>query len=104
MIWLSILVLFVLACLAFVGLPLLRSTETWETPNADTELDRLLAEKQRVLRVLKDVESEHLAGLMNQQDYDEAHAEYMDHAVELNRQLASLTGVDPTRMKAEAAS
>lgn len=104
MIWMTILAVFILACLVFVAMPLRRSDETWETPNAETELDRLLAEKQRVLRTLKDVESEHLAGLMNDKDYEEARTEYMERAVELNRDVASLTGVDPSRMQEEAAS
>jgi len=102
MIWASILAVFVLACIAFVALPVLRSNEPWETPDAETELDRLLAEKQRVLRTLKDVENEHLAGLMNDKDHAEARTEYMERAVELNREIASLTGVDPSRMAAEA--
>ena len=100
-IWTGLLVLVVLACLAFVALPLLRPRETWETPDVESELDRLLAEKQRVLRTLKDVESEHLAGLMNDDDHSAARSEYMDRAVELNREIADLTGVDPSRMGTE---
>ena len=104
MIWMTLLIVLALAALAFIALPLTRRGETWETPNADTELDRLLAEKQRVLRTLKDVESEHVAGLMNQKDYDEARAEYMERAVDLNRDLAHLTGVNPTTLHAEGES
>ena len=98
MIWTGILVVLVVGVVASVLMPFLRPGEPWETPNKETELDRLLAEKQRVLRTLKDVESERLAGLMSQADHDAARAEYLERAVELNRDIASLTGVDPTRM------
>ena len=98
MIWTAILALIVVGVVGSVLMPFLRPGERWETPNKETELDRLLAEKQRVLRTLKDLESERLAGLMSQSDHDAARAEYLEKAVELNRQVASLTEVDPTRM------
>lgn len=101
MIWTVFLGLFVVATLAFVLTPAVRSNETWQTPDAQSELDRLLAEKQRVLRTLKDVDSEHLAGLMNDEDHAAARAEYLARAVELNREVASLTGVDPSRLNQE---
>jgi len=103
MIWAVILAVLVLGILAFVVRPFLGPQEPWQTPNAESELDRLLADKQRVLRTLKDLESERLAGLMNEKDHDEARAEYLERAVEINREIASLTGVDPSRMKDEVA-
>jgi hypothetical protein len=38
---------------------------------------------------------------MNDDDHRDARAEYLERAVELNRQIASLTGVDPSRMNQE---
>ena len=101
MVWTIVLAVIVVGVVAAVLLPFLRPGEPWETPNKETELDRLLAEKQRVLRTLKDVEQERLAGLMSVEDHDAARAEYLERAVELNRQIASLTGVDPSRMNQE---
>jgi hypothetical protein len=104
MVWTLILTAIVLSVAAAVMLPFLRPGEPWETPNKETELDRLLAEKQRTMRTLKDLDQERLAGLMSETDHDEARAEYMERAVDLNRQIASLTGVDPTRMTDAVAS
>jgi len=97
-VWTLLLVVIVLVVAAAVMLPFLRPGEPWETPNKETELDRLLAEKQRTMRTLKDLDDEHLAGLMGDSDYEAAREEYLEKAVDLNRQIASLTGVDPTRM------
>jgi len=104
MIWTLILVVVVLGVAGGVLLPFLRPGEPWETPNKETELDRLLAEKQRTMRTLKDLDQERLAGLMSEKDHVEAREEYLERAVELNRKIASLTGVDPTRMTDAVAS
>ncbi len=98
MLWSLILAVVVLGAALGVALPFLRPADTWQTPDSDSELDRLLREKQRTLRTLKDLDQELRAGLMDRSAYDEARAEYVEQAVTLNRELASLTGVDPSRM------
>ena len=102
--WTFVLAAVVLGTLAAVAAPFLRPAEAWETPDADSELERLLREKQRVLRTLKDLDQEVQAGLMDQDARDEARVEYLERAVELYREIASLTGVDPSRMREEEAS
>ena len=104
MLWTFAFVAVLLGTLVAVVVPFLRPRETWEMPGAETELDRLLREKQRVLRTLKDLEQELRAGLLDAQPYEEARTEYLERAVELNREIASLTGVDPSRMKDEVQS
>ncbi len=101
MLWLAVLVVLCLALLAGILVPLLRPKEPWGVPEMETQLDRLLAEKQRTLRVLKDLDHEHRAGLMDDATHSDARAEYLERAVELNREIASLTGVDPSRMAVE---
>jgi hypothetical protein len=98
MVWTAVLAVVVVASLAAVVLPFFRAREPWDTPNKESELDRLLAEKQRVLRTLKDLDQERLAGLMSESDHAAGRETYLERAVELNRDIASLTGVDPTRM------
>ena len=104
MVWTAVLAVVIVGSLAVVVLPFFRTREPWETPNKESELDRLLAEKQRILRTLKDIDQERLAGLMSETDHAAGRETYLERAVELNREIASLTGVDPTRMADAVAS
>ncbi len=102
--WIAFLLVFVLGVLAFIVTPLFRPAESWEVPGKQSELDRLLDEKARTLRTLKDLASEFRAELMDEASYDAARQEYIHDAVELNRDIAKLTGTDPSRMQDEGIS
>lgn len=92
--WEIALVLIALAALAAILAPLFRARPPWEAEQV-SELDRLFATKARVLRAIKDVDHEHEAGLLSDDDWRETRAEYVEEAVRLNREIASRTGVDP---------
>ncbi len=94
--WIALLILAITASIAAVVWPLLNGERSWQLPNAETRLDELLAEKTRVLRLLKDIDAERDAGLMADADHDETRREYLGKAIALNREIASLTGVDPS--------
>jgi len=96
-VWITLFAVFVAGSLALIGLPLFRPKETWQVPGQQEELDRLLIEKARVLRTIKDLESEHRAELMDEEAYQAARTEFIAQAVQLNRRIADLTGSDPSR-------
>jgi len=99
--WIVLLAVFVLGTLVMIGLPLFGTREPWAVPGQQERLDALLAEKARALRILKDLESERRAELMDDAGYEAARAEYIAEAVRLNREIADLTGTDPSRMQVE---
>jgi hypothetical protein len=95
-IWSALFVTVVVACGVVIARPLLRSREGF-ADDAASELDVLLEEKARTLRAVKDLEHEHASGFLADEDFDAARREYVERAARLNREIAALTGVDPTR-------
>lgn len=91
--WMAALVVVALVCLVAVLLPLLGRRRTWAADDA-TDLDRLFDAKARVLRAIKDLDHEHGAGLLTDDDWRAARDEHVAEAVRLNREVAELTGVE----------
>ena len=101
MLWLVLLCVVVAAAVAALVWPFVFSPrEPWEQGSPDA-LDRLLAEKARTLRGLKDHDHELEAGLLADAEYRETRAEYVERAALLNREIAKQTGVDPAAVLVE---
>jgi hypothetical protein len=93
--WTLVLVAIVVVCLVAILLPVFGARRPWEGAPT-SELDQLFARKARILRAIKDVDHEHEAGLLSDDDWRETRQEYLDEAVRLNREIADRTGVDAT--------
>jgi len=101
--WTVLFVGAVIAVLVRVLWPVFGAPEEWSSAG-ETELDRLLGEKARVLRALKDLEHERAGGFLNEREFTETRRDYMEQAAQLNRELTRLTGVRPARRSTPADS
>ncbi len=111
--WTLLLVVIIVTALLVIIVPLIRPRQPWEL-SADATgpvnvLQLLGAEKEKVLRQLKDLETERESGAMSDEDYTELRAAYLGEAALLNRRLEALQeGTDEaesptTRQKSVAA-
>ena len=87
--------------LAVLLRPLLRPREPWHGEGR-SELDELFDAKARALRALKDLDHEKEAGLLADADWARVRQEHLAEAVRLNREIAALTGVDPSLAEEKA--
>ena len=94
------LIVVVLLGVAAVAAPFFGDRRPWDVEET-TELDRLFERKGRVLRAIKDVDHEHEAGLLSDDDWRETREEFVGEAVRLNREIAALTGLDAAAAVAE---
>ena len=102
--WTLLTVLVAGGCLFALGRPLFGPSEPWDTPRQESDLDQLLAEKARTLRALKDIDHDRDAGLLDEGGHAEARSDYLSRAVQLNRRISEITGVDVAGLEAESAS
>lgn len=98
--WLITFVAGLVAAAVALVLPLVGPRLPWHS-SLGTELDRLLQEKARVLRALKDLQHERAGGFLNEREFQETRRDYVEQAARLNRGLQRLTGISPaTRERA----
>jgi hypothetical protein len=100
-IWTLALGAVILLGLLVIALPLFRPRETWD-PGETSDLDRLFDAKARALRALKDLDHEKEAGLLSAADWARVRTDHLAEAVRLNREIAALTGVDPSAAEEKA--
>lgn len=93
--WTVALVLVAVVALVAVIRPLRSPARTWDVDDR-TDLDQLFESKGRALRVIKDLDHEHEAGLLTDADWRGAREDAVAEAVRLNREIAARTGIDPT--------
>ena len=101
MIWMALLALVILASALWILGPFFAPHMGWDATVEQTDLDLLLDEKSRVLRALKDLDDERTSGGMDEDEYQESRREWLERAVQINREVAKLSGVDPTTMGRE---
>lgn len=108
--WTLLLVSLIVAAIVAVIVPLIRPREPWElsddgAPGPENVLEILAREKEKVLRQLKDLETERESGAMAEKDYDELRAAYLGEAALINRRIEALTDAESVDVaKAESAA
>lgn len=93
--WIALFAAAAVLAAAFVLVPLLGPREALDGAASTDRLEHILAERTLTLRALKDLEHEHDGGFLDDGDYARVRQEYLHRAVELNRELQDVTGVDP---------
>ena len=88
--WISLIIILSLAAITLVVRPLFRRREPWELVEGDSLQDQLGREKEKVLRLLKDLETEWGAGVISEIEYKDLRRSYRVEAAMLNRRLATL--------------
>jgi hypothetical protein len=92
MAWLALLLLLLVTVIVVILSPLRRPRPTWSIGRRD-ELDELLAEKQKALRALMDLERERENGLIDEAAYGETRRQHLERAAWINRMLGELVEV-----------
>lgn len=85
----------VLATLAALAYPLYRARSGTELASAST-LDEVMAARDGVYAMLRDLDLDHALGKLNDHDYAVLRDKYMTRAVNLLRELDALRGVGAT--------
>ncbi len=91
--WILATIVTILGLLAFILAPVVLGARlAWARPTDESELDRHLDEKARLLRGLKDLEQEQASGLIDEPEYKQARQDYLGRAADLNRKITAITG------------
>jgi len=85
-----------LLVIIFVGRPIIEkhNPDALQNNQIDHERSALLAERDRLINTLKELEFDHELGKIPQEDYPEQRARLMQHGADLLRQLDTLESAD----------
>ena len=93
--WIAALALIILISLAWILAPLLGLKRSWAGAERASVEQQLLEERARLLRSLKDLEHEHEAGSIGDEEYAELRTDYLAETAAVYRRLEELGAETP---------
>ncbi len=90
MLWLAFFLLVVVAALLVIVWPLRKPRVPWQALRTPAALNSLLLEKERLLRLLKDLDMERDAGTLGEAQYEELRRAYRIEAALAERRYQEL--------------
>ena len=96
--WALILVSFLVLCAAAIAFPLFGKAVPWATESQLASLEEAYQARERVIRLLKDLEGDYESGQVQDGQYDTLQRAYLDEAALIKRRIEALESGDSAKL------